>query len=113
MSGTRRVARPSPSAAVAVIASGLVGSSTRVTSGDATSSPTRSANSDRPFSTFSPDTAKPRMARNCAVTNGSRTTVVRNDDGFVAPSIRVVRSAVSRAHSSMSSSDASRPMENQ
>ena len=54
MSTLRRVARPSPSVSVAVKASGSVGSSTRVMSGEATSSPMRSANSERPFSTASP-----------------------------------------------------------
>ncbi len=88
MSVVRRVARPSPSSGVALKASGLVGSSTSVTSGDATFSPTRCANSERPFSTDSPLSVADSTPRNCAVTNGSSTTVSFRLDGLVAPSMR-------------------------
>ena len=44
----------------------------------ATSSPSRSANSERPLSTASPESVEPMMPRNWAVTQGSRTTVTRS-----------------------------------
>ncbi len=89
----------------------MVGSSTSVNSGEATSSPTRLANSDRPFSTDSPLSAADSTDRNCAVTYGSKTTVRRFEAGFVAPSRRVARSAPSREAFSMSSSPGVRPTE--
>ena len=64
----RRAASPSPSSSVAVYASGLVGSSTRVTIGDATSSPRRSVNSERPLATASPLSVLEMIPRNFAVT---------------------------------------------
>ena len=48
-------------------------------------------------------------ARNCAVTNGSNTTVVRPDSGLVAPSRRVARSLASRAARSRSNSSGDVP----
>src|SRR5215213_4171261 len=77
MSALRRVANPSPSTWVAVNAIGLVASSTRVIRRSATCSPSRLANSERPFSTASPDKVLDSTPRNWAVTNGSSTTVVR------------------------------------
>ena len=107
----RRVARPSPSSGVALNASGLVASSTSVTSGAATSSPTRLANSDRPFSTASPLSVADSTPRNWAVTNGSSTTVSLRLVGLVAPSMRRARSAPSPAALARSRSAGSRPTE--
>ena len=49
------------------------------------------------------------IERNCAVTNGSSTTVVRPDAGLVAPSSRVARSAASPAARPRSSAVGVRP----
>ncbi len=87
----RRVARPSPSLVPAVKARTSVGSSTKVTDSAAMTSSTRSPKGERPLSTASPERVEPTMARNWAVTKGSRTTVRRWDGGLVAPSRRVAR----------------------
>ena len=63
----------------------------------------------RPFTTPSPLSVDEMMPRNCAVTNGSRTTVSRWVGGFVAPSRRVARSAASLGRRSTSSFVGSRP----
>jgi len=72
-------------------------SSTSVTTPAATSSPRRSAKKERPLSTLSPLSVKPRMPRNWAVTHGSSTTVSRSLGGFVAPRRRVARRPASAA----------------
>ena len=63
----------------------------------ATCSPRRSRNRLRPLTTLSPFSVEEITPRNCAVTNGSRTTVSRLLAGLVAPSRRVARSAASLA----------------
>ncbi len=68
MSDVGRQARPSPSTSVAENASGLVGSSANVKTGDATSSPIRLAKSDRPLRTASPFSVAESTDRNWAVT---------------------------------------------
>jgi len=93
MSTLRRAARPSLSISVAVYARESVGSSVRVISGLATSSPRRPANKLRPFTTLSPFKVEPMIPKNCDVTMGSSTTVVRLLGGFTAPNKRVARSA--------------------
>ena len=63
----------------------------------------------RPFTTASPLSVEEMIPRNWAVTNGSSTTVVRFDAGFVAPSNRVARSAASRAAFARSNASGERP----
>ena len=105
----RRAARPSPSSSVAVYACGLVGSSTSVNSGLATGSSMRSRNRLRPLMTDSPFRVPEMTPKNCAVTNGSSTTVNRLLGGLVEPSSRVARSDASRAAFSRSKSSGERP----
>ena len=95
ISTLRRAAKPSLSISDAVYARESVGSSTKVISGLATASPRRLANKLRPFTTLSPFKVDPIMPRNCAVTIGSSTTVVRLLGGFTAPSKPVALFAAS------------------
>ena len=90
--GVRRVARPSPSTAVAVMAAGFGGvvdeghERRRHLLADPVGEQRAALQH-----VLGADRAKPRMPRNWAVTNGSSTTVARGDGGFVAPSMRVAR----------------------
>ncbi len=87
----------------------LVGSSTSVTMGLATTSPSRSLNRLRPLATASPLSVLEMTPRNIAVTYGSSTTVTRFDDGLTAPSSRVARSAASFAAFARSNWSGERP----
>ena len=86
-----------------------MGSSTKVSSGDAIASPTRSAKGERPFSTASPLSIPPTSPSTVAVIRGSSTSVSRCVAGLVEPSRRVERSTASSAASSIDRSVTSRP----
>ena len=105
----RRQARPSASWVEAPKARASVGSSTRVTRGQATSSPIRPAKIDRPFVTASPDSAEEMIDSNVDVTRESSTTTQRPDLTLLAPIMRVARSMASVAASSESTSPGPRP----
>ena len=69
-----------------------MGSSTRVSAGTATASPSRPANGDRPFSTRSPVRVPPSRPTTLAASRGSSTTASRCDGTARAPNSRVARS---------------------
>ena len=91
MSGVRRQGTPSPSNGALARPSGCMPSSVSVTTCPATCSPTRPANSERPFCTASAVSAEESTPKNEAATNGSSTTVVFVVLGLVAPSRSTAR----------------------
>jgi hypothetical protein len=94
--------------ALVVIPGGAEGERIRRVLDEATRSPRRSAKSDLPLATSSPESVPASTARSVAVTSRSNTAVTRALAGFVAPSIRVARKTASPAAFSISSSDGAR-----
>ena len=109
MSGVRPQGTPSPSNGALSRPSSSVPSSTSSRSSPATRSPSRPANSERPFCTASAVSAELRTPKNAAETNGSRMTGAFIDGHFVAPSSRVARSVASAPTAAGSRSSTARP----
>ena len=101
---------PSPSKGALDGPSGSVPSSASRRTGSATSSPSRSANSERPRWTASADSIAPMKPMNEAATKASSTTGQRRLSGWRAPTSASARSAASAPIASGRAPPGSRPM---